>query len=122
MLGASAALVFLLLPVAMHLLGGEPGGLAARSLAAFVGSGFTNRITFVRAKYGYAEEYDVSRYFVDARVLSIFALLASLSATTAESRMLPHNPRTSTLARSPSIAPARPSAPRRGTWWSAAAA
>ena len=31
------------------LLGGEPGGLAARSLAAFVGSGFTNRITFVRA-------------------------------------------------------------------------
>jgi hypothetical protein len=34
------------------LLGGEPGGLAARSLAAFVGSGFTNRITFVRALDG----------------------------------------------------------------------
>lgn len=34
------------------LLGGEQGGLAARSLAAFVGSGFTNRITFVRALNG----------------------------------------------------------------------
>jgi len=34
------------------LLGGEAGGLAARSLAAFVGSGFTNRITFVRALDG----------------------------------------------------------------------
>jgi cell division protein FtsQ len=31
------------------LLGGDSGGLAARSLAAFVGSGFTERITFVRA-------------------------------------------------------------------------
>jgi cell division protein FtsQ len=34
------------------LLGGDSGGLAARSLAAFVGSGFTNRITFVRALDG----------------------------------------------------------------------
>jgi cell division septal protein FtsQ len=34
------------------LLGGEPGGLAARSLAAFVGSGFTSRLTFVRALDG----------------------------------------------------------------------
>ena len=34
------------------LLGGEAGGLAARSLAAFVGSGVTNRITFVRALDG----------------------------------------------------------------------
>jgi cell division protein FtsQ len=31
------------------LLGDEPGALAARSLAAFVGSGFPDRITFVRA-------------------------------------------------------------------------
>jgi cell division protein FtsQ len=30
----------------------EPGGLAARSLAAFVGSGFTDRITYVRALNG----------------------------------------------------------------------
>jgi cell division septal protein FtsQ len=30
----------------------EPGALAARSLAAFVGSGFTNRIAFVRALDG----------------------------------------------------------------------
>jgi hypothetical protein len=30
----------------------EPGGLAARSLAAFVGSGFTDRISFVRAMNG----------------------------------------------------------------------
>jgi POTRA domain, FtsQ-type len=30
----------------------EPGGLAARSLAAFVGSGFIDRITFVRALNG----------------------------------------------------------------------
>jgi cell division septal protein FtsQ len=34
------------------LLGGEQGGLAARSLAALVGSGFTSRITFVRALDG----------------------------------------------------------------------
>lgn len=34
------------------LLGGEPGGLAARSLAAFVGSGFTSQLTFVRALDG----------------------------------------------------------------------
>lgn len=34
------------------LLGGEAGGLAARSLAAFVGSGFTSQITFVRALDG----------------------------------------------------------------------
>jgi hypothetical protein len=34
------------------LLGDEPGGLAARSLAAFVGSGFPNRIAFVRALNG----------------------------------------------------------------------
>jgi cell division septal protein FtsQ len=31
------------------LLGGPDGGLAARSLAAFVGSGFTGRVSFVRA-------------------------------------------------------------------------
>jgi cell division protein FtsQ len=34
------------------LLGGEDGGLAARSLAAFVGSGFPDRVTFVRALDG----------------------------------------------------------------------
>lgn len=34
------------------LLADDPGGLAARSLAAFVGSGFTNRISFVRALNG----------------------------------------------------------------------
>ena len=34
------------------LLADEPGGLAARSLAAFVGSGFPERITFVRALDG----------------------------------------------------------------------
>jgi cell division protein FtsQ len=34
------------------LLEDEPGGLAARSLAAFVGSGFPNRIAFVRALNG----------------------------------------------------------------------
>lgn len=34
------------------LLGDEAGGLAARSLAAFVGSGFTSQITFVRALDG----------------------------------------------------------------------
>jgi cell division protein FtsQ len=34
------------------LLGGDSGGLAARSLAAFVGSGFASRITFVRALDG----------------------------------------------------------------------
>ncbi|MFL5980084.1 MAG: cell division protein FtsQ/DivIB [Gaiellaceae bacterium] len=34
------------------LLGGEAGGLAARSLAAFVGSGFTSQVTFVRALDG----------------------------------------------------------------------
>jgi cell division septal protein FtsQ len=34
------------------LLGGEQGGLAARSLAALVGGGFTNRINFVRALDG----------------------------------------------------------------------
>jgi cell division protein FtsQ len=34
------------------LLEDEPGGLAARSLAAFVGSGFPNRIAFVRAADG----------------------------------------------------------------------
>jgi cell division septal protein FtsQ len=34
------------------LLADDPGGLAARSLAAFVGSGFTNRIAFVRALDG----------------------------------------------------------------------
>ena len=32
--------------------GGDPGGLAARSLAAFVGSGFPSRIAFVRALDG----------------------------------------------------------------------
>jgi hypothetical protein len=34
------------------LLADDPGGLAARSLAAFVGSGFPNRIAFVRALDG----------------------------------------------------------------------
>jgi hypothetical protein len=34
------------------LLGDDPGGLATRSLAAFVGSGFPNRISFVRALNG----------------------------------------------------------------------
>jgi hypothetical protein len=34
------------------LLGGQDGGLAARSLAAFVGSGFPGRVTFVRALDG----------------------------------------------------------------------
>jgi cell division septal protein FtsQ len=34
------------------LLEDEPGGLAARSLAAFIGSGFPNRIAFVRAANG----------------------------------------------------------------------
>jgi cell division septal protein FtsQ len=34
------------------LLGRDPGGLAARSLAAFVGSGFPKRIAFVRALDG----------------------------------------------------------------------
>lgn len=34
------------------LLADDPGGLAARSLAAFVGSGFPNRISFVRALDG----------------------------------------------------------------------
>lgn len=34
------------------LLGGPDGGLAARSLAAFVGSGFTGRVSFVRALDG----------------------------------------------------------------------
>jgi cell division protein FtsQ len=34
------------------LLGDQPGALAARSLAAFVGSGFTSRIAFVRALDG----------------------------------------------------------------------
>lgn len=33
-------------------LAGEPGGLAARSLAAFVGSGFSQRIAFVKALEG----------------------------------------------------------------------
>jgi|SRR5712692_1066327 len=34
------------------LLADQPGALAARSLAAFVGSGFSNRIAFVRALGG----------------------------------------------------------------------
>jgi cell division protein FtsQ len=34
------------------LLGDDPGGLAARSLSTFVGSGFTGRISFVRALDG----------------------------------------------------------------------
>ena len=34
------------------LLGGEAGGVAARSLAAFVGSGFASQVTFVRALDG----------------------------------------------------------------------
>jgi cell division septal protein FtsQ len=34
------------------LLGDEPGGLAARSMAAFVGSGFRDRVAFVRAAAG----------------------------------------------------------------------
>lgn len=56
-LGARRALPRIWLPVRTEielgsLLGGEEGGLAARSLAAFVGSGFTSRITFVRALDG----------------------------------------------------------------------
>jgi cell division protein FtsQ len=56
-LGTHRALPRIWLPVRTELepgslLGGEAGGLAARSLAAFVGSGFTNQITFVRALDG----------------------------------------------------------------------
>jgi cell division septal protein FtsQ len=56
-LGTHRPLPRIWLPVRTELdigswLGGEAGGLAARSLAAFVGSGFTNRITFVRALDG----------------------------------------------------------------------
>jgi cell division septal protein FtsQ len=55
--GTRAALPRIWLPARTDLelgslLGGDSGGLAARSLAAFVGSGFTNRITFVRALDG----------------------------------------------------------------------
>jgi hypothetical protein len=56
-LGARRALPRIWLPARTELelgslLGGESGGLAARSLAALVGSGFTNRISFVRALDG----------------------------------------------------------------------
>jgi cell division septal protein FtsQ len=56
-LGARAALPRIWLPPGTELelgslLGGDAGGLAARSLAALVGSGFTSRITFVRALDG----------------------------------------------------------------------
>ena len=56
-LGAQSALPRIWLPARTELevgslLSGESGGLAARSLAAFVGSGFPNRITFVRALDG----------------------------------------------------------------------
>jgi cell division septal protein FtsQ len=56
-LGSHHALPRIWLPAATQLdlgslLGGPDGGLAARSLATFVGSGFTGRITFVRALDG----------------------------------------------------------------------
>jgi cell division septal protein FtsQ len=56
-LGARAALPRIWLPATTEielgaLLSQEGGGLAARSLATFVGSGFPNRITFVRALDG----------------------------------------------------------------------
>jgi cell division protein FtsQ len=56
-LGGQGALPRIWLPAGTQidlgsLLGGEQGGLAARSLAAFVGGGFTSRITFVRALNG----------------------------------------------------------------------
>jgi cell division septal protein FtsQ len=56
-LGARRSLPRIWLPARTELelgslLGGESGGLAARSLAALVGSGFTNRISFVRALDG----------------------------------------------------------------------
>ncbi len=56
-LGARRSLPRIWLPARTELelgslLGGDSGGLAARSLAAFVGSGFTSRITFVRALDG----------------------------------------------------------------------
>jgi cell division septal protein FtsQ len=56
-LGSHRALPRIWLPATTELdlgslLGGPDGGLAARSLATFVGSGFTGRITFVRALDG----------------------------------------------------------------------
>jgi hypothetical protein len=56
-LGARASLPRIWLPATTEielgaLLLRESGGLAARSLATFVGSGFPNRITFVRALDG----------------------------------------------------------------------
>jgi cell division septal protein FtsQ len=55
--GAQPALPRIWLPLRTEiqvgsLLGDEPGGLAARSMAAFVGSGFPNEIAFVRAADG----------------------------------------------------------------------
>jgi cell division protein FtsQ len=55
--GAAPALPRIWLPVTTGIdvgafLGDEPGGLAARSLATFVGSGFSRRIAFVKALQG----------------------------------------------------------------------
>jgi hypothetical protein len=55
--GAHAELPRIWLPTTTDIelgsfLGGQDGGLAARSLAAFVGSGFPGRVTFVRALDG----------------------------------------------------------------------
>ena len=55
--GGRAELPRIWLPVTTDIqlgsfLGGQDGGLAARSLAAFVGSGFPGRVTFVRALDG----------------------------------------------------------------------
>ena len=55
--GTQRALPRIWLPAATDIelgsfLGGQDGGLAARSLAAFVGSGFPGRVTFVRALDG----------------------------------------------------------------------
>jgi cell division septal protein FtsQ len=55
--GANPALPRIWLPLRTEIevgamLGDEPGGLAARSMAAFVGSGFPNLVAFVRAADG----------------------------------------------------------------------
>ena len=50
--GVFAGEIGMLLAIVGTLLGNDPGGLAARSLATFVGSGFTQRISFVRALHG----------------------------------------------------------------------
>ena len=45
-------------------------GTAARLLVRDLGQG--PAVAILHGGWGYAEEYPVSRYFVDARVLSIF--------------------------------------------------